>query len=188
MELKSKRQRSTIIIRTCPEYFNAIYGILMRSKTVVVLRRLWVMLALVMLSGCAMLDPDFDEPTVTVTAFRALAPTGTNPEFAIDLHIVNPNSRALELRGLAYSASIEGHKVLTGVGRNLPVVQAYGEADVSLNARADMLSSFRLLADLMQHQRSDLHYTLEIKLDLGSLWPPLYLTEKGKVGFGSGDR
>lgn len=145
-----------------------------------------LLLALSMLSGCALLNPGLDKPTVTVTSFRALAPTGTNPEFAIDLHIVNPNSRALELHGLAYSASIEGHKVLTGVGSNLPVVAAYGEADVTLRATADMFSSFRLMADLLQHQRSDLHYTLEIKLDLGSLWPPLYLTEKGKVGFGNG--
>lgn len=139
------------------------------------------LLLISLLPACAMLVPQIEAPTVTVKAFRALPTAGLNPQFEIDLHIINPNSRTLKLQGLAYSATIEGHKIFSGVANQLPVIAGYGEGDVSLLASADLMGSFRLLNDLMTQSREGLKYQLNIKLDAGDFIPAIYIKEKGEI-------
>lgn len=138
-------------------------------------------LTIMLLSACATLAPKFEPPTVTVNAFRALPVAGLNPQFEIDLHIINPNSRALKLQGLVYSATIEGHKIFSGVTNQLPEVAAYGDGDVTLLASADLMGGFRLLTDLMSQSRQGLKYQLNIKLDVGDFIPAIYVEEKGEI-------
>lgn len=139
------------------------------------------LLAIILLSACTMLAPKFEPPAVTVTAFRALPVAGLNPQFEIDLHIINPNNRELKLQGLVYSATIEGHKIFSGVTNQLPVVAAYGDGDVTLLASADLMGGFRLLTDLMSQSRQGLKYQLNIKLDVGDFIPAIYVEEKGEI-------
>ncbi len=146
--------------------------------------RLVPVVLLALLAGCATLQPAFDKPTVTVEAFRALPADAGNPRFAIDLHVVNPNSRPLKLKGIAYTASVEGHQLLAGASNQLPVIEPYGSADVSLTASANMLSSFRLLMDIMSRRRDGLDYTLNLKMEVSDYLPVIKLTEKGTIGFG----
>ena len=148
-----------------------------------------VFLLLMTLTACAALQPKFEPPVVTVSAFRLIPSQTLNPQFEIELRVVNPNSVALNLRGVSYSATIEGHRVLTGVANRLPVIAAYSEGDVSLSATADLFGGFRLLADLMQNQYQQqnknkaqgLNYQLNVKLDTGRYTPPVYITEKGRI-------
>ena len=118
---------------------------------------------------------------MTVSAFRVVPSATINPAFEIDLHVVNPNRSALKLQGLSYSATIEGHRVLTGVANKLPVIAAYGESDISLTASADLLGGLRLFTDLMQQRRQGVKYHLQVKLDIGDFMPAIYLEEKGDV-------
>lgn len=138
-------------------------------------------MTVVMLASCASLVPPLQNPDITVNAFRLLPSRSLNPEFAIDLHVVNPNNRELSLRGIAYSASIEGYRIISGASNQLPVVAAYGEADITLHARADMMGGLRLVNDLMATQRDALNFELSIKLDVGTLLPNLYITETGTL-------
>ncbi|MFT5692305.1 MAG: LEA14-like dessication related protein [Oceanicoccus sp.] len=142
------------------------------------------MLAAVMilaLSGCASLLPTFESPTVSVSAFRILPSDTLNPKFEIALHITNPNNTALNFQGVAYSASIEGHRILSGVSNDLPVIEAYGEGDVRLIASADLLGSFGLINDLMNKQRKNLVYRLNIKLDVGRFTPAIQVENTGTI-------
>lgn len=137
-----------------------------------------------LLQACAAIKPlDYEEPTVTVTSVKALPTQGEAiiPTFEIKLHIINPNTTALKLKGVSYNVLLEGHKVLTGVSNQIPEIAAYGEGDVTLRAAANMFNSIRLLADLMQNNRQSLDYELKAKLDFGSLSPNLYVTDKGTV-------
>lgn len=146
------------------------------------LRHLLLLLSLCLLASCSLFVPKFEKPTVTVTAFRMDYPQSIHPQFMIDLHVVNPNSKALQLNGLSYSASIEGHQLLTGASNQLPVIAAYGEGNISLTATPDLLGGIRLVQDLMQRQRGDLQYSLAIKLDIKG-WPfPLTVEESGTIG------
>jgi len=135
----------------------------------------------IVLASCASMRQPFEDPTVTITSFAILPGKSINPKFEIGLHIVNPNRMELALQGLAYSAKIEGHQILSGASSDLPVVPAYGEADVRLTAQADLFGGFRLLNDLITQQRRQVAYQLDIKLDLGPFVPTLKVAKSGDI-------
>ena len=60
-----------------------------------------LLLALVILAGCASMQPGYESPSVTVNHFRALPSEGVAPRFEIGLRILNPNRSSLKLHGIA---------------------------------------------------------------------------------------
>ena len=82
---------------------------------------------------------------------------------------------------MSYSASIEGNKVFSGVANQLPIVPAYGEEEVKLQAQADLFGGIRLLADLMKPRETPIGYTLKVKLDVGTFALPIYITREGRL-------
>lgn len=144
---------------------------------------------IISLFGCAGLEPGYETPVVGVSSFRAIPAEGKMvPRFEIGLHIVNPNRTPLKLEGIVYSIILNGHKVLTGATSDLPVIGAYSDGEVTLMATADLLSSIRLLASLMEQEKDALTYELDAKLDVGSLRPRIHVQEKGKFSLAGADR
>ena len=133
------------------------------------------------LSACAMLQPGFETPEVRVTSFKILPSETITPRFEIGLHVINPNRSALKLQGLTYSVELEGHKVLSGVTNKLPVIEAYGEGDVVLQASADLINSISLLSDIMNRPREMVSYDLKAKLDVGALLPSIWINKTGEI-------
>ncbi len=132
--------------------------------------------------GCASLQTGYETPVVSVTSFEAIPTQGIIPQFQIGLHIINPNRSPLTLKGVSYTISIEGHKIMTGVSNQLPEIKAYGEGDVLLNASVDIFSSIVFFTDLIRNQKKDeISYTLKAKLDAGSLRPLIRVNKKGKI-------
>jgi LEA14-like dessication related protein len=148
------------------------------------LKRAMLVLWILLLGGCAAVQSDFEKPEVSVTSFRSLPSEGMAPRFLIGLHIINPNRQAISLQGISYQVRLEGRKLLNGVARDLPEVPAYGEADVSVTATADLLSGFRLLTDLLQTRRESVTYELSARLDLGSYLPYVNVVETGELNLG----
>ena len=70
-----------------------------------------------------------------------------------------------------------------GASNQTPTIEAYSEADINLTAQADLLSSVKLIALLMQRQKSDVSYTLNAKLDIGSLLPAIQIKKQGEISF-----
>jgi hypothetical protein len=144
--------------------------------------RIFVLLAaFVSVFGCAGLEPGFETPTVGVNSFRLLPSEGVVPRFEIGLHIVNPNRTALNLEGIVYSVTLNGHKILMGASSELPVIGAYSEGEVTLTATANLLSGISLLGSLMQQGQDTFTYELDARLDIGSLRPRIHVQEKGKI-------
>ncbi len=134
------------------------------------------------LTGCAELQSDYEIPTVSITSFNAIPGEGMAPRFEIGLHIVNPNRSALELKGISYTVNIEGHNLLTGVSNKLPRIEAYGEGDVLLEASVDFISSIGFFADLAKNPKLEaFEYSLDAKLDVGTLHPVIRVSKKGKL-------
>lgn len=144
-------------------------------------KRLIVLIAFITLTACATLDPNFEKPQVSVNSFKILPGGSINPTFEIGLRVVNPNNIALNLKGMSYTASIEGNKVFSGVANQLPIVPAYGEEEVKLQAQADLFGGIRLIADLMKPRETPIGYTLKVKLDVGTFALPIYITRKGNL-------
>jgi hypothetical protein len=135
--------------------------------------------SILMLTSCATLDPDYEEPTVTINSFRALPSEGMVPAFEIGLHILNPNSSSFKLEGVVYTVSIQGHDVVKGVGKDFPVIEGYSEQTVKLTATANLFAGMRLIMDLMNSPNKDLEYEFEAKLDTGGFGSSIRVKEKG---------
>ena len=135
----------------------------------------------VLLAGCAGQLYDYETPKVNVSSFKSLPGEGIGPRFEIGLHIINPNRSPLELQGLAYTLHLEGHEVMTGVSNQLPVIAAYGEENIIIQASVDLFGSIRLVMDLMSERRDELYYSLEAKLDPGGLRPNIYVSREGSI-------
>lgn len=137
--------------------------------------------------GCAPLLPNFETPTVNVSSFRVLPGNSIVPTFEIGLHVINPNRMALELQGLSYNVELEGYRVLSGVSNKLPVIEAYGEGDVLLQARPDLFSTISLFTDLMNQPRDMFKFNLEALLDVGGLMPKIRVQKKGELSMSGGN-
>ena len=138
------------------------------------------------LSGCATMSPDYEEPSVALTAFRALPSEGMVPTFEVGLRIINPNPQDLELVGIVYSIELGGREVVKGVGKDFPVIEGYSQEDVTITASVQLLSGLRLVTDMMGEQRDDLEYAFNAKLDLGGLAPSIRVSEKGRLDLAGG--
>jgi len=125
------------------------------------------------------MDPDYENPTVTISSFRALPSDGMVPRFEIGLHILNPNTSAFQLEGIVYTVSIQGHDVVKGVGKDFPLLEGYSEQTVKLTATANMLAGVRLIMDLMKSPNEDLEYEFEAKLDTGGFGRSIRIKETG---------
>lgn len=134
-------------------------------------------------AGCATLRSDFETPAVSITTFRPLEEKGLSPKFEIGLHIVNPNRSQLKIQGIACTLAIDGYDLLTGVSNDIPVIDGYGEGDVTVTATASLMQSIRLFADIVNKQRDGITYKLKAKLDLGGAYPSIRVEEKGAFTF-----
>lgn len=138
-----------------------------------------------LLTACATLDPDYEEPTVLMTSFHAVPSTGAMPSFEIGLRIINPNASPLELQGIVYSISLQGHELVKGVGKGYPPIEGYSEGDITLNASANLLKGIQFIAGMTQNQDKALEYEFEAKLDVGGFYPSLRVSETGTFNLGN---
>ena len=135
-------------------------------------------------AGCAVLTTDYETPAVTVSSFKVIPGQGMAPRFEVGLRVVNPNRSDLNLVGVAYTLSIDDHKIFTGVSNDLPTVPGYGEKEILLNGSMNLLGSVRLFSDLFHRQSPNkLIYRLDIKLDTGSFSPIIRVSKKGEFEF-----
>ena len=131
------------------------------------------------LPACANLNPDYEDPTVTISSFRALPSEGMVPSFEIGLRILNPNASTFNLKGIVYTVSIQGHDVVKGVGKDFPEIEGYSEQSVKLTATANLFAGVRLIMDLMKSTDKDIEYEFEARLDKSGFGPSIRIKEKG---------
>ncbi len=132
------------------------------------------------LSACATTMPsDFEEPAVSVVSFKPINSGGITPQFEIVLHVTNPNREPLAIEGMSYTIHIEDNKVMSGVSNDLPTIEPYGEAEVKLNATANLMGGFKLLTGLMNTKNGEIAYQFKAKLDVGTFMPRINVVKEG---------
>lgn len=145
------------------------------------IQKFMVLLVALMLGSCATLSPDYEEPTVTLSSFKAIPSEGAIPAFEIGLRIINPNTQSLNLEGIVYTVSLEGYELVKGVGKDFPVIEGYSEAEVKLTAAANLLAGIRFVNEMMRTKGDTLDYEFKAKLDLSGLYPSIRIREKGEI-------
>ena len=139
------------------------------------------LLLVILLPACATLDPDYEEPTVTLSSFRAIPSESMVPAFEIGLRILNPNSQTLKLEGIVYTVSLQGHELVKGVGTDFPPIEGYSEGNVTLTASANLLAGIRFIGDMMGSPGENLEYEFKAKLDMGGLFPSIRISDTGNL-------
>lgn len=138
-----------------------------------------LLLLLAGLTGCATLPSDFKEPGVAVVSIAPRLLNSMTPEFDILLRVSNPNREALQIRGLSYQVRLGDRKVVDGVANDLPRIEAFGEADVSLSARADLFGALDILTRLMNNPNDPIDYAFDAEIDVGALYPMVRISRSG---------
>ena len=151
------------------------------NRITVVVMLLWGLSA-----GCATIDPDYEPPSVTVSSVRAIPVPDGMPNFEVGLRVLNPNATPLELRGMSFSISLDGHKVIRGVGNQLPVIEPYGAGDFKVTASANILAGIRFISGLANAAGDRVDYELKAKLDVGAFRPAIRIRDAGEISLGSG--
>jgi LEA14-like dessication related protein len=136
---------------------------------------------LLLLAACVSLPVDFKEPTVSLVSITPQITNVFAPEFDIVLHITNPNRKAMDIAGLSYTIHLQGNKLIEGVANDFPVVAAYGEADINLHARADLIGGISLLGDLLNQASDQVEFELNAEIDLGTLYPMIRVQRSGVI-------
>lgn len=133
------------------------------------------------LNACVTMPDDFEEPSVSVTSLTPKNSAGITPQFEIILRISNPNREPLTLEGMSYTIRLDGNKVMSGVANDLPTIEPYGEAEVTLHATADLLGSFQLITGMMNQAKEHIDYEFKAKLDIGAFMPRIDVIKKGTL-------
>lgn len=131
-------------------------------------------------SGCVGME---ETPSVSVQSFRPVASGsgGGLPSFEIALHVLNPNLEPLELVGVSYTISLDGHELIKGVGNELPVIEGYGEGSFTLTASVNLIAGIRLFRSLMEKDSDSFDYSFEAKLDPGAYRRKIRISDRGSI-------
>lgn len=141
------------------------------------------LLAAASLPGCAGMGSGYETPTVSVQSFRPIASDtgGGLPAFEIGLHVINPNLEPLELVGVSYTISLDGHDLIKGVGNDLPVIEGYGEGSFTLTAGVNVFAGIQLFRSLMEKDSDSFDYSFRAKLDPGAYKRKIRISDSGSI-------
>lgn len=139
-------------------------------------------LILTLLAACAGLGAEREPPRVNLQSFRMVPiESMAVPGFEVGLLVINPNAEPLRLQGMAYTIRLDGQRLIDGVRRDLPLIEGYSQAVVTLQSSVNMLGGIRLLSRLMQAPQSAWEYEFEAKLDPEGFRWPIRIRETGQV-------
>lgn len=142
-----------------------------------------VVVAVASLAGCAGMGSDYEAPSVSVQSFHPVAADdgGGLPTFEIVLHVINPNLDPLELAGISYSISLDDHKLIKGVGNNLPIIEGYGEGSFVVTAGFNVIAGIQLFRSLMNKDSDSFDYAFDAKLDPGAYKRKIRVSDSGSI-------
>jgi LEA14-like dessication related protein len=127
--------------------------------------RLLTALAIVTLSGCAVLEKQVRKPEVSLADVRVTGMSLSSAQLAFDVEVKNPNPLGISLQGLSYALALQEKPLFNGTLQNRLSIGANATSRVTLpfNLRyEDLFGSLTALRD--QHE---LHYTISGEADFG---------------------
>jgi len=131
------------------------------------------------LSGCASLRPDFDPPKVTVESVKSIPSEDIGPRFEIKLRVVNPNNQILDVAGISYTIDFLDRELVSGVTSEIPVIEAYSEEVVTLEAGINMFQILRVLTGIGKSTLEEFEYRFTAKIDFNGFIPTQRVEEVG---------
>ena len=153
--------------------------------------QIWLLLlAMALLTACAGLPgDDFDDPEVELIGLEPMPSRGMEARFRVSLRIVNPNTTALNIDGMAYEVYLRDNRILSGVSNEPLNIGPFSETVAELEVAAGMLGSLTLLRDLMTNPPDEgIPYTLKAKLSRSGFGGAIRITREGRIDLGGTGR
>lgn len=110
------------------------------------------------LAACSLFAPKFNRPNVSVVSIEMRGGNLLQQNFAVKLHIQNPNDRALPVRGLHVELNVGGEQLATGVSDRAFVVPAFGESDFDMTIKANLALAVLKLANTRDQHSDSIGY------------------------------
>ncbi len=107
---------------------------------------------LCVLSGCAALVPKLQAPQLTVSEVELQGGNSQQQQLRLTLHVVNPNTREIAVRGIECTLELEGRSFAEGVTDAAFTLPARGETDFVLDVTAHLHDALTLLAGGLLHK------------------------------------
>jgi LEA14-like dessication related protein len=142
-----------------------------------------VLFLIIWLGGCASMSRDFDPPRVDLAGLEPMQSGSMEPRFLLKMRVVNPNDKALTIKGIYYEISVEGNELFTGASNAQTVIPAYGENIVMLEAATSLFGTIGLFKSLMTTAGSKgaINYELYTKIAIVGMMLPIKKTHTGKL-------
>lgn len=145
-----------------------------------IFRALTVIVTVLSIASCASFGPNDEKPVVMLKSFTPTPSSAGGQGFEITLGVINPSREVLELYGVVYTISIQGHELVKGVGKDFEPVEAYSEGTLKLTAQPNLLAGIRMFSQMMNQPTEVLEYEFEAKLDTGGWSVPIRIREVGE--------
>lgn len=113
-----------------------------------------------MLGACSLLHPHLERPTITVIAVEMRKGNFLQQDFAVKLHVQNPNDRALPVEALHVQLSVEGEEIASGSSDRAFTVPAAGEADFDMTVTANLALALLKLGNKLNSHAEGIDYEL----------------------------
>lgn len=126
--------------------------------------RILMFLCLGLLMGCTSLQ-SLTSPEVSLMAITPKSDGGLTPKFTLKLNVTNPNDQDLDIAGVSFALSIDDQKVLSGVTNQIPVLKAYSETPIEVEASISLFKLFALATSLTSKSNKDSTYKLTTIID-----------------------
>ena len=143
--------------------------------------RYWfALMVCVGVSGCATLMPQLTAPQLTVTAVSFEGGDLQRQRLRLSLHVVNPNDRAIAVRGIEVNLDLAGMPFAMGVSDAALVLPARGASDFALEVTADVSNAVVVIAAGLANRAVDYRLYGEVHLQQGLL-RTVHFNQSGRV-------
>jgi LEA14-like dessication related protein len=117
--------------------------------------------SLTALGACSLLHPHLTRPNISVIAVEMRKGNFLQQDFAVKLHVENPNDRALPVQGLHVQLSVEGEQIASGTSDRAFIVPAQGEADFDMTVTANLALALLKLGNKLNNRAEGIDYELD---------------------------
>lgn len=129
---------------------------------------LCLVLTLFLASACANLRQSVETPEISLTGLKLVEAGLSKQRYDLMLHVRNPNSIPLPVRGLSYRVQLAGERFASGETVQAFTVPANGETDFELSVTTDLLRTLSSLQRMLAEGEKTLKYELggQLKVNL----------------------
>lgn len=138
------------------------------SKSLAWLAMVCLVITLLLASACANLRQSVETPQIALTAVKLVEAGLSKQRYELVLHVKNPNSIAIPVRGLSYRVQLAGERFASGESVQAFTVPANGETEFELSVTTDLLRTLSSLQRMLSDGEQTLKYELggQLKVNL----------------------